>query len=96
MAQVNTPQAKAREEKEMTIIGNGWKNVHADGREFINVRINSGVTMSDIDDTCTFLLQTNPRGKRAEKRDPDYMVSILTPIAQISELASAPTPQPVA
>ena len=69
-----------REERDMTIIGNAWINPSKDGRIFINVKINKGV-VANIDDTCNFLLQTNPRAKREGKKDPDYMVSLLIPKA---------------
>lgn len=79
MAKVSVP-AKAEVEKSMHIVGNAWINTAKDGRVFINIRINKGVK-AEIDDTCNILLQTNPRAKREGKKDPDYMASLLIPVA---------------
>lgn len=76
MTQVTLPIAQT--EKEMSIVGNAWINERS-GKTFINVKFNKGVIMNGIDENCNLLLQTNPRGKREGKKDPDFMVSILTP-----------------
>lgn len=79
MAKVNVPEKEVAE-KTMHIVGNAWINTTKDGRVFINIKINKGVT-AEIDDTCNILLQTNPRAKREGKKDPDYMASLLIPVA---------------
>lgn len=76
MTQVSIPLK--REEKTMTIIGNGWIN-ESQGKTFINVKLNKGILINPLDESCNFLLQTSPRGKREGKRDPDYMVSLFRP-----------------
>lgn len=76
---ISTPVAKAQD-KDMVIAGNAWINSCKDGKIRINILFNKGFR-AEVDENDSFMLVSNPNMKREGKKDPDYMVSYVSPKA---------------
>jgi uncharacterized protein (DUF736 family) len=69
----------AAQETKREFIGRAWMNkAKKDGREYINIRFDKGVKVTNLDENCQ--MQLWPNTKREGKKDADLRLSILVPM----------------
>lgn len=72
---------KAKPETQRHFIGRAWFSKSQAGKEYINIKLDQTTKLVDVGPECVMQLWANTK-KRADKKDPDYNLSILVPVGQ--------------
>lgn len=74
---IASPQVATVPKAKRHFIGRAWVNTARSDEKFINAKLDRGVKLQQVDETCVFQLWKNT--KRPGKKDADYRLSILIP-----------------